>query len=820
MIDKALESLDQHNKIIESYLDNHYSEADTRVKFIDPLLTNILGWDEFLHIKREENYRTNEDKRCIDYLLSLTEPVLVVEAKKNLKNFEIPTKLKLIKFSLSGIIKDWKNAWDAICQVQAYCVHKGARYALVTNGHQYIAFKAVNEKGSWTKGHALVLRSPEILREHFTLFYECLSRETIEEDRLTDVAFPREGPLQRKKPRTFIRINNSGYRNELFPVLGTAFRDILVDVPQNDPTFLRECYCSSEDAMRYKGQMNSILVDQLPIFTSPVHEVRPGHRKDAFSRAVEEREIVSSGRPLFVIMGGTGVGKTSFLEWYFLSAINEDIKKDIVTVFCDYRGIDCTTEELHARTLKMVIDQLISKTEQYTTNYNQLCEIFRKRINRELRGALKPFDKDPAEKEKRISELLQAYQDYSLEHLDAIVSYLKEKKNLQVIVILDNMDQKSNELQNKLYQIGNEFVYGSNLMAVISLRESTYRRMINTPNFNAFATREFHVKAQPINLIIEKRLSFLEKRLSAKKVTLHYSSGEITVQGFYLFVQLIRRSLLSETAEPQILECLTSMSNGDIRAQLIMFYLFLISGQTKIDEYFWDYAIKKDSFIPFHEFLHSLLLADHKFFDEGLGHRFMNIFEPAPRTNSSHFTCLRLLAYLQTGLGQKGELKGTDFVTIDDLWSEFMDYGISKDEISFHLFRLSKYGLVMSESGDPSDLFRDQPYALTKCGVYYLETLYAKFNYFSSMACDTNIVDHIVVDSIVQILRDSIKHPKLPLINRLKMGEVFIDYLKSKEIAELKGSIHNHPVVGRMRFVPRMVKAFKKVSKRSSTMSS
>ncbi len=73
MIDKALESLDQHNKIIESYLDNHYSEADTRVKFIDPLLTKILGWDDFLHIKREENYRTNEDKRCIDYLLSLTE---------------------------------------------------------------------------------------------------------------------------------------------------------------------------------------------------------------------------------------------------------------------------------------------------------------------------------------------------------------------------------------------------------------------------------------------------------------------------------------------------------------------------------------------------------------------------------------------------------------------------------------------------------------------------------------------------------------------------------------------------------------------------
>jgi len=143
MPDEALKQFDNLITQLEQYLNNHYSEADTRVKFIDPFLTLVLGWDEYLHIRREENYKDNEERRCIDYVLSLQQPVLVVEAKKNLKKFEIPTKSNRINYSLSGVIKFWKNAWDAICQVQEYCIHEGARYALVTNGHQYIAFKAI-----------------------------------------------------------------------------------------------------------------------------------------------------------------------------------------------------------------------------------------------------------------------------------------------------------------------------------------------------------------------------------------------------------------------------------------------------------------------------------------------------------------------------------------------------------------------------------------------------------------------------------------------------------------------------------------------------
>ena len=814
VLDNALKKLDKLIVLLDEYIKDHFSEADTRVKFIDPLLIDVLGWNEYLHIRREENFRNDNERRCIDYIVSLQEPILVVEAKRNLKEFEIPISMDRINYSLSGVMQKWKHAWSAICQVQNYCVNAGARYAIVTNGHQYIAFKAVSERTSWLKGHALVLGSPEILRKHITLFYECLSKEAIAQDKLTEFAFPTEQPTLRKKPRTLIKVANTGYRNQLYSILDSAFREILLDVPHEDSNFLRECYCSSEDAMRYKGQLNSVLVDRLPIFRTPVEEVRPGDRRNSFDLALGKKNISLYSTPLFVVMGGTGVGKTTFLQWYFDNIIEGEVKQNSVIVFCDYRNIECVKDELHDLTLRLVIDEIMSQTEDYTSNFNQLCEIFKKKVNRELKGALKPFVEDTNEKNKLIAQLLIDLQDYKVQHLCSIVSYLKEKKNFQVIVILDNMDQKHPNLQDKLYQIGNEFVYGCKLVVIVSLREATYRRMTNSPNFTAFASKEFHVKAQPLDLILEKRLDFLRNRLSTKKFTLETPTGTLDVLDFDRFIGLIRRSLLSEQADSRILECITAVSNGNIREQLEMIYSFLISGQTKIDEYFWEYASNQEAKIPFHEVLHSLLHEDRKFFDEGLGYRFINIFEPAPRQNASHFTALRILKYLQLALGQTGELRPTDFVTVEDVFLEFEGYGWSKEEITFHMHRLANFGLLMPESGDIKDMVTDQPYALTKCGIYYLDTLYSGFPYFSAMACDTSIADVNLANEIGQILHDNIGSAKIPLQARRKMAEKFVGYIDSREQKEMKGSISRHPLLGKILFVSRIIQSLLKIPKK------
>lgn len=165
--DEALKELDLLITSLNANSDRAWSEADTRVKFIDPLLTKVLGWNEIDNIKREENYVEDEQKRCIDYTISMAEPLLIVEAKKNQIDFEIPIATDLINYSLNGVMTNWSNAWAAVKQVREYCDQKGAKYAMATNGRQFIVFKAISERGHWSKGHALVLASPAALGKVF-----------------------------------------------------------------------------------------------------------------------------------------------------------------------------------------------------------------------------------------------------------------------------------------------------------------------------------------------------------------------------------------------------------------------------------------------------------------------------------------------------------------------------------------------------------------------------------------------------------------------------------------------------------------------------
>src|SRR4051794_11620842 len=61
------------------------SEADTRVKVIDRLLTDVLGWTEPAFTREE-----HVDSGFIDYVLRGPHPLLVIEAKKRDVHFRCP----------------------------------------------------------------------------------------------------------------------------------------------------------------------------------------------------------------------------------------------------------------------------------------------------------------------------------------------------------------------------------------------------------------------------------------------------------------------------------------------------------------------------------------------------------------------------------------------------------------------------------------------------------------------------------------------------------------------------------------------------------
>jgi predicted type IV restriction endonuclease len=154
--DTALQALGTIKQKFRSFLEEkgRSSEADTRVKLIDRILTDVCGWPESA-INREEHVESG----FIDYVLQIQgRKFVAVEAKREGIAFSLPN-CSSRTLKLSGTLLTDKPVKDAVAQVRNYCDDAGIRYAIATNGNSWIVFRAIREDIGWREGLARIFPS-------------------------------------------------------------------------------------------------------------------------------------------------------------------------------------------------------------------------------------------------------------------------------------------------------------------------------------------------------------------------------------------------------------------------------------------------------------------------------------------------------------------------------------------------------------------------------------------------------------------------------------------------------------------------------------
>jgi hypothetical protein len=157
------------------------TEADTRARLIDRLLGEVLGWPTET-ILREEHAHPG----FMDYVLVVNRRVAVLEAKKSGDTFQLPHDITSGKpFTLNGIIRKVANLQAHINQVTNYCFNNGIEYAIVSNGLQYVIFRAVRIDGIHVgQGKVIVFNGFDDIDNRFVEFWELLARCSVEDNSL------------------------------------------------------------------------------------------------------------------------------------------------------------------------------------------------------------------------------------------------------------------------------------------------------------------------------------------------------------------------------------------------------------------------------------------------------------------------------------------------------------------------------------------------------------------------------------------------------------------------------------------------------------
>lgn len=516
----AISSLADGQKALDPILkriakpDLDWNEAQTRFSFLDDFLTDCLSWS-----KDDIHVEVAQGRSYTDYELGSPRQI-IWEAKKEGKTFDLPANptMSIIE-DLASIIALGGEAAEAVKQAQQYCATRGVEFAVVSNGRQFIAFLAVRFDGTPPlEGKCFVINNVEQLSAEFPTVWQHLSPSGVAERRLFRLlTVGVDESLPPKLSSFLIQYPRIRYGSPIQTSLRTISELLLADIVETDavePQFYKECYCESGALSNNSLVSRQILVARYAaIFkdtaTQPsVSPVAP--RKGEIVLTPEVVAEAIARRPI-VLVGDVGVGKTAFLKHLMYISAHDEFKKAI------YIYIDLGSQGSLAINLKEFV---LAEVEKQLSDLYQVDVYERRFIMGVYNLDIKNFDKglygplktkQPELYQEKILAFLDARITNKAEHLKRSIQHLARGRKKQVVLIIDNSDQRSYEIQQHAFLISQTLSRDWDATVFVAVRPATFYQSRQAGTLAAYTHRVLTISPPRADRVVEMRLKFALK---------------------------------------------------------------------------------------------------------------------------------------------------------------------------------------------------------------------------------------------------------------------------------------------------------------------
>lgn len=767
------------------------SEADTRVKLIDRILKEVCLWPE-TELSREDRVSSG----YTDYQLRVRRmPYVVVEAKREGIAFVLPNRTTYRSPSLNGALVTDPHVKEAIIQVRQYCDDQGVKFAIATNGYAWIVFRAIRDDMPWREARARIFPSIEYIKDHFVEFWNLLSYESICGGSL-DSEFGRLAPVSRSLSRVIDRLFNADLplrrnrlNSQLRPLIKYIFEDIAA---QEDVDLLNSCYVHTRSLHVVADDLNIVITDTIPkdvtfAGTQPVKQSADdaGEFGDAVKRAVVERK-----GELYLLLGGIGSGKTTFLRRY-----EKVIAKDFLTANSFTFHVDFLKAPLEAYQMETFVWAAV--LEILRTQYGDadvegrknIKAIFKEKLKNLERTALRGVRKHTEEFEQAIGPHLLKWQQDLADYVPKLLRLSCVLNKRAVVLFIDNVDQLDPDYQAQIFLLAQRITRLAASVTVIALREESYYASSIQNAFTAYTSHKFHIASPQFRAMIQNRIEYairaLESQDSETRSTI-LRGHTFDTKDICEFLRIVQFSVLEWSRRiSRFIECICF---GNMRSALQMFTTFLASGATDVDKMLLIYRRDGRYNVAFHEFLKSVMLQDRAYYKEDQSPMF-NLFNCTSERNSSHFTAMRVLVLLLDHRGESNP-EGRGYVELGRAVGFLADAFDNVRDISVTLDRLVSRQLIEANTRSPSTVSGASHVRVTAAGWYYLRYLAQTFAYLDLVLQDTPLNDDAAERSLRQSVydvnnladREQEKEERMKV--RFNRTQLFLDYLTAEETRE------------------------------------
>lgn len=724
----------------------HWNEAQNRFQFIDRLLKECLGWEQ----PNIEVEVFDDLGGKADYLLGKP-PKAALEAKREAIVFDIPPigNPSLVR-KLQPLLKASKNLDAAVRQVIPYCAIHGAQIAIICNGPQLTIFQAIIPGMSPLDGDCYFFDGFDSYVEYFPVLWKLLSPEGITENRAyRDLALHRNPRMPPKASTAIAEPYKYRYRNrfqENLRSLSSLLLETIEDDPSIKTTFYKECYVPIEANNRHLLLSKNIIASRYrrvgddgiaPSALDEITVIDDGELK------INDAAIsgVTGSRPI-VVIGDVGVGKTSFFENLFESLPSSE-KADTYFVHINL-GIKANlSKDIKSYVLSEIPAVLNSKYGvdiNAATFANAIYHSDLLEFDRGVKGALKSID-EPAYQRERVAFLAEKL-GVRDRHLQASLGHLARGRNKQIILVLDNADQRTFAVQQETFLIAQELAASRNVLVFVALRPSTFYVSKTTGALSAYQNKILTIAPPPADEVIQRRLIFAARVAEGKVAPAALTDIRLHLGSVVLFLRATLRSIRNSES---IRQFLSNITGGNTRAVIELITGFFGSPNVdsqkivRIEEESGSYKI------PLHEFTKHALLGEYAYYNSQSSLVACNIFDVGTADPREHFLASMIVAFLS---GNLGVLDQDGFLNGRELLKEMARHGFVEEQIRHAIRRLATKRLIETphahyreipvDDHEPPEQFH---FRATSVGVYHIRYWSGSFAFLDAVSTDTPIFD-------------------------------------------------------------------------------
>jgi hypothetical protein len=739
------------------------NEADTRFMLIDSLFFDCLGWS-----REDVSMEKAQGRQYADYTFSAPRDLLIVEAKKEGLTFEVPAGSDWIETSLSALLRGNPDLESAVKQATGYCQARGIPYGAVANGTQLVAFIANRQDGiPPLDGRALVFHSLEHMIDNFLTLWNTLSKRGIEDKGLEKHLVGDMAPtLPAKLSASFLTYpgvkNRNPFQSDL-KIVGELVLEDIVRTHEIEERFLRECYSQSGALSQYALLSRDILQARYAAL------FEKGEEGPVLTPAVQKSGITgefsaarSSRRPLLII-GDVGVGKTTFLR-HLMKIDAKVLFADAIALYLDLGSQGTLALSLRQFVLAEIERQLrdsygvdIHERNFVHGIYHADLERFRHGIHGDL------VESNPTLfREKEIAFLDDKLRVHET-HIRLSLEHLERGREKQIVLFLDNADQRSDATQQEAFLIAQEFAANWPLAVFVTLRPETFHRSLRSGALSGYHPRAFTISPPRIDLVIEKRLIF----------ALGIATGEVPIEShqgmkarFPNLVALIRVFMASLKTRRELHELIDHVAGGNVRLALDLVKDFMGSGHVDTHKIVKIFEETGRYTVPLHEFLRAVIFGDAMHYDSERS-PVANLYDISAPDAREHFLLPLLLSSLGAWSGPGVE---SGFVETARVYARMQGWGFTPYQIDAALVRAHRHKLIETAARKEPQIGQGLPAAIrvTTVGIYHVKRLTHLFTYLDAIIEDTPVLDATVRANIVAAE---------PIEDRIARARLFRRYL-------------------------------------------